>query len=199
MNYLAHFALSFHDEDVLVGQFIADDVKGRKYLDYPQSVANGILLHRFVDDRTDTHPECLALRALLRHDLGLLTSVAMDIFFDHMLAAGWNRLYAGSLRDFIDSSYSILTRHNDILTTKSKFLLDRMKHYDWLKMYEGIEGTSTILRQMASRIPYGILLAKAPDVLNKYYVQIEQTFEKFYPQLNDWTRTKFDTFAHRQP
>ena len=55
MNFLGHLALSGNDNDVLFGNFIADAIKGKSYLDWPKKVQKGILLHRFIDDFTDTH------------------------------------------------------------------------------------------------------------------------------------------------
>jgi len=45
MNYLAHLYLSGSNEHVLVGNFIADSVKGSKHKDYPYDIQRGILLH----------------------------------------------------------------------------------------------------------------------------------------------------------
>lgn len=43
MNYLAHLYLSGNNEDVLIGNFIADSVKGSKYKDYTSKIQQGIL------------------------------------------------------------------------------------------------------------------------------------------------------------
>ena len=58
MNYLAHVYLSCADEALTIGNFIADHVKGKAYLDYPETIQKGILLHRKIDHFTDQHP-CL--------------------------------------------------------------------------------------------------------------------------------------------
>ena len=55
MNYLAHVYLSGSDKDLIIGNFIADHVKGKAYLDYPETIQKGILLHRKIDDFTDRH------------------------------------------------------------------------------------------------------------------------------------------------
>ena len=57
MNFLAHAVLSFERPEIMVGNFIADFVKGNAYLEYPQSVRNGIMLHREIDKFTDQHPQ----------------------------------------------------------------------------------------------------------------------------------------------
>ena len=49
MNFLAHIFLSGNDEEVMIGNFIADAVKGRDYLGYSDGIVKGILLHRRID------------------------------------------------------------------------------------------------------------------------------------------------------
>ena len=49
MNYLAHVYLSNTDEALTIGNLIADHVKGKAYLDYPETIQKGILLHRKID------------------------------------------------------------------------------------------------------------------------------------------------------
>ena len=65
MNYLAHAVLSFNNDSVLVGQFIADDVKGNQWMNYETDIRNGILLHRFIDDFTDNHAAVLELKLII--------------------------------------------------------------------------------------------------------------------------------------
>ena len=52
--------LSGNDNEVLFGNFIADAVKGNSYLDLSKKVQEGVLLHRFIDDFTDTNSHYLA-------------------------------------------------------------------------------------------------------------------------------------------
>ncbi len=42
MNYLAHLHLSGLNKDVMLGNFIADGIRGQRYLDYPTGVQKGI-------------------------------------------------------------------------------------------------------------------------------------------------------------
>jgi len=44
MNFLAHLYLSPDNEDILLGNFIADAVKGKTFDNYKQSIKNGILI-----------------------------------------------------------------------------------------------------------------------------------------------------------
>ena len=55
MNFLAHLYLSKNNKNILIGNFIADAVKGKKYKDYSKEIQTGILLHREIDNFTDNH------------------------------------------------------------------------------------------------------------------------------------------------
>ena len=56
MNFLAHLYLSGNDENIMIGNFIGDHVKGNNFLKYDESIIFGIKLHRMIDAFTDSHP-----------------------------------------------------------------------------------------------------------------------------------------------
>ena len=53
MNYLGHLYLSDKEPYFLIGGFIADVIKGKKYDIYPKKIQKGIIFHRRVDTLTD--------------------------------------------------------------------------------------------------------------------------------------------------
>ena len=57
MNFLAHLKLSGDHESIMLGNFIADHIRGNKIHHLPQEVIDGIMLHRKIDYYTDHHPE----------------------------------------------------------------------------------------------------------------------------------------------
>lgn len=57
MNYLAHALLSNNNKGLLIGNFIADHIRGNDFKNFPEEVIKGILLHRRIDTFTDSHPE----------------------------------------------------------------------------------------------------------------------------------------------
>ena len=44
MNYLAHIYLSNENEGITIGNFIADEIKGKKYTAFPKEIQKGIFL-----------------------------------------------------------------------------------------------------------------------------------------------------------
>ncbi len=195
MNYLAHSFLAFGESELLAGQFLADDVKGNKYKDYPLRISQGIQLHRFIDHFTDTHELNLELRKVLRPDLGLLSSVAIDVYFDHILAKNWTSYHYRPREQFIQDVYDELTKYTGFMSEKRAYLFNKMREYDWLSSYHSLTGIQKTLQQMASRVPGGSSLLKSTDLLEKYMNFIEEVFEIFFPQLISAAKSKLDTFA----
>ena len=80
MNYLAHLYLSGSNEHILVGNFIADSIKGSTYKDYPSDIQRGVLLHRQIDTHTDSHPNFRTSTKRLHKNYGHYSGVIVDIF-----------------------------------------------------------------------------------------------------------------------
>ena len=87
MNYLAHIYLSGDDdEDLMIGNYIGDCVKGRRISDYPFRIQCGLLLHREIDSFTDTHPVYLQSKRRFMPVAGHYAGVVCDVVYDHFLA-----------------------------------------------------------------------------------------------------------------
>lgn len=195
MNYLAHFYLAFDNPDWLLGQFLGDYVKGKKYVEYPMSVQQGILLHRFIDYTTDNSTSTDEIRGLLRPELGRYSGIALDVYFDHFLAVNWNSYYNRPLEDFIQWSYSHLWALSSEMNNEMKTTLSYMMKYNWLERYKHQDGIERTLLEMSRRLPIGNSLGKAPETLRKQYAHIESAFFGFFPQLIAESKAKIDTFA----
>ncbi len=66
MNFLGHLYLAGNEPLVIVGNFMADAVKGRDLSRFPAAVEQGIRRHRAIDAFTDEHPLQLAGRRTRR-------------------------------------------------------------------------------------------------------------------------------------
>jgi len=199
VNYLAHFLLAFGDSELLTGQFIADAVKGRNFESYPERVTSGILLHRHIDHFTDTHPECLRLRELIRPELGLFSSVAIDIYFDHMLAMSWPKWHPSPLNQFAGACYSALTASKHHMPERMTITLDYMSRHDWLTHYATRAGIERSFRGLSSRVTGGERLLNAIPVLQREFAAIQRSFGLFFPELLESSKLKLSTFAPGNP
>lgn len=183
MNFLAHFYLSGNDTGLLQGNFLADAVKGKKYLDYSPEIRKGILMHRFIDHFTDTHPVTERTKKRLRPEFHHYAPVIVDVFYDHFLAAGWKNFSTVSLGEYARNVYRTLEENSEVFPEKSKYILKYMKMHDWLNAYASIEGIGVVLTGMSRRTPYVSGMERGAAALERDYEDCKKDFEEFFPLL----------------
>lgn len=183
MNYLAHFYLSGSDTGLLLGNFLADGVKGSKYLAYSQEIQKGIRMHRFIDQYTDTHEITELTKARLRPEFHHYAPVIQDVFYDHFLAANWKDFHPQPLSEFAQDVYAKLEEHNELYPLKMQYGLKYMKMHDWLTSYATIEGIHGALTGMSRRTPYVSHMEVASLALARDYEAYHKEFNAFFPQL----------------
>ena len=83
MNFLAHIYLSGDNDLIKIGNFMADGVRGNDYLDFPEEIQKGIILHRAIDTFTDAHPIFRKSKHRLHEKYGHYSGVIIDILYDH--------------------------------------------------------------------------------------------------------------------
>ena len=85
MNFLAHIYLSGNNKDITIGNFIADGIRGKKYLKYPKDIQTGILLHRQIDTFTDTHKTVRLSTKRLHKNYSHYSGVIVDILLHQII------------------------------------------------------------------------------------------------------------------
>ncbi|WP_250631540.1 acyl carrier protein phosphodiesterase [Rhodoflexus caldus] len=183
MNFLAHLALAAPDEGLLVGNFIADHVKGNRWQEFAPSVQAGILLHRAIDHFADTHPlvrqSAQRLRPRYRHYAGVL----VDVFYDHFLAASWNRYMDVPLPVFSKEMYALMNRHYELLPPTSRLFLQYAAERDILAAYAEVEVIGRVLQGMARRIARPSGIETATEELQTHYREFGEEFAQFWDEI----------------
>ncbi|MFN4234219.1 MAG: ACP phosphodiesterase [Bacteroidia bacterium] len=184
MNYLAHFYLSDNQPHLLVGNFIADQIKGKQIDLLPTPIAHGVRLHRFIDDFTDKHPVVSQSKARLRYRYRKYAGVIVDIFYDHFLAAYWEQYSEIDLKCFSKNVYSILESHTSFMPKIcSELILPTMKKQDWLCAYATLNGIERSLNGLSKRTRFDSQMEHAIEDFKKdYFIYLEE-FQEFLPDL----------------
>jgi acyl carrier protein phosphodiesterase len=183
MNHLAHLYLSSENEEEMVGQFIADAVKGNDFNLYRTDIRKGILLHRWVDSFTDTHDLVKELRAAYRPNLGLYSGVLIDLVFDHYLAKDFQSHSGRELEEFQQFTFGVLNKHEEFFPDKMKHYFFHMKDREFMMKYAHPDGMAVIVRQMGNRIPRGESLLVAGDFFEDYVEMASAYFPTFFEEL----------------
>lgn len=183
MNFLAHIYLSGNSDLVKIGNFMADGIRGKQYLDLHSEIQKGIILHRSIDTFTDAHPIFRQSTKRLHANYHHFSGVIVDVFYDHFLAKNW-RLYSDEkLEDFVVNFYNSLGTYHDLLSEKAKIMMPHMIHQNWLMSYQTIEGIEKILSQMDNRIKRESNMQFSVKELRLFYNEFESDFKIFFQDL----------------
>ena len=191
MNYLAHIYLSGESEQIKVGNFIGDFVKGNKHQQYPQQVAFGILLHRRIDSFTDQHPAVRQCIQLLRPGYGKYAGIVADVFFDHFLAFNWPDYSLDSLRQFTKNAHGIFLSNFGLLPLRVKQFLPFLIYHKRLESYAKQENMLPVLEIMSRHTSLPSNEKWAMQMLSQEYEQFEALFRSFFPELIDYVESDF--------
>ncbi|WP_339878388.1 ACP phosphodiesterase [uncultured Algoriphagus sp.] len=190
MNYLAHAYLSFGQDEVLVGNFIGDFVKGKMMSGFPQGVQNGIKLHREIDLFTDTHPLVRAGQSYLRPTFRHYSTVITDIYFDYFLAKNWAKYSSIPLENFIQNTFVTLRHHRQLFPDRFANMFQWMEKDNWLLKYREIDGIKQTLTGMSRRTRFDSKMDVAHLALIEKEAEFEVIFFAFFKDLETFAREK---------
>lgn len=190
MNYLAHIYLSNEEEEITLGNFIADGVKGKKYVQFPLGIQQGILLHRAIDSYTDEHPIVRKSTKRLHKKYSHYSGVIVDILYDHFLAKNWTQYHSIPLHKYTENFYNLINSNFDRLTPRIQKMMPYMIEQNWLLSYASIDGIGKILDQMNRRTNNQSKMNLAVIELTKYYKEFEEEFTLFFEDLKKYSKNK---------
>ncbi|MGY5351788.1 acyl carrier protein phosphodiesterase [Wenyingzhuangia sp. IMCC45533] len=183
MNFLAHLYLASSNKNIIIGNFIADNVKGSKIAHFSKDIQFGIKMHRAIDTFTDEHPIFRQSKRRLDDKYKLYKGVIIDILYDHFLAKNWLDYSNVPLSVFSQGVYQLLNDNYDVLPTKTQHLLPYMTQQNWLYMYRNVFGITSILHDMNVRTKGISKMNEAVVDLEDNYLIFEQDFTNFFAEL----------------
>ncbi len=183
LNYLAHSYLSYQKTDLIIGNFIADSIKGNQFEGLTDGIIEGIRLHRKIDTFTDAHPIYLTSKHRFSKEFDKYSSVLMDIIYDHYLAKNFEQYSPLSLQQHADGIYEILKNNHSILPENAKRFYGYMTERNILFHYSSLIGIETVLTHLSNRIRNRFELQLAIPILEANYLEIEEEFTIFFDDL----------------
>lgn len=195
MNYLAHLFLAGSDPEIILGNFIADHVKGSDVLNYSDKIRKGISMHRAIDTFTDQHPVVKQSIMRLRTDFRKYAGVIVDMYYDHYLSANWNEYSNQELVDFTKTRYDILNSFIAIIPARSARLLYYMEKQNWLQSYSSFDGMQQAFNGMSRRTTFESKMELAVVNLKAGYPEFRHEFRQFFPELQLHVNSNFEAIA----
>ena len=188
MNYLAHIFLSGSDPEIMTGNFIGDHVKGRNYDGFTDGMIKGIELHRAIDTFTDSHPVVMESKLRLRPVFRKYSPVIIDVFYDHFLAAGFDRYSKISLEDYSQQAYREILKRESLIPGKAQYMLKYMVPQNWLLKYASLEGINKALSGMSRRATFDSGMERATAHLEADFNLFKNEFDLFFPELQEYCK-----------
>lgn len=199
MNFLAHIHLSGSSEQVIIGNFIGDSIKGRHFESYPEMVQHGIWLHRHIDFFTDTHRVVRDSKKLLTTQYGRYSGVVVDILYDYFLSVNWELFSGVPLDEFILDTYELLIRNSLHFPKEVKRFFPFFILRDWLGRYTSLGGIHEVLYKMSVKTSLPDRADDAMDVLEKHYDEFNSHFLEFFPELVSSVRKEYKILLPDMP
>lgn len=193
MNFLAHLVLSNDDDDLKLGNFIADFVKSSDWKAFEPMVVEGIRLHHKIDFFTDNHSIVEESKERLRPRHGKYSPVVVDIMYDHFLAKNFRDFYPQNLEEFARASYDLFHRRWQELPKATQLIVPYMESGNWLANYASREGLERTFSGMSRRASFTNNMAEAVEDIFKNYDAFEAEFRNYFPLLQDYVRQEVNS------
>ncbi len=190
MNFLAHLFLSENNTNIMIGNFIADHIKGNQFSHFDEEIQQGILLHREIDTFTDAHPIVRKSKRRLHKRYGHYGGVIIDIFYDYFLAKNWIQYSEIPLALFTSAIYKLFQNKSSELPLKSQNFINYMIEYNILYNYQFKKGIAKVLNGMNQRTKGKSQMNLAIEDLELLQSELEDDFTLFFRDLQVFTKTK---------
>lgn len=183
MNFLAHIFLSGNEQEIQIGNFIGDFVKGKEMNTYPDGIRKGIYIHRAIDHFTDHHPVVKESKQKLWDKYSHYAAVIVDVYYDHFLAADFDTIAGQPLKDFTTHFYQMIHEQKQWLPENVQRMLFFMEKDNWLFHYRTVEGIDRALTGISRRTKFRSGMEKASVDLEAHYESFHNDFNRFFPDL----------------
>ena len=183
MNFLAHLYLSKNNTNLMIGNFIADHIRGNNYESFSKDIQQGIFLHRAIDTFTDAHKIVRKSKRRLHARYRHYDGVIIDIFYDYFLAKNWSDYSEIPLDVYTNSIYSLFDEIKLNLPAKSQQFIKYMIEYDILFNYKYKDGIEKVLNGMNRRTKGKSQMNLAIEDLRNLEAELEEDFTLFFKDL----------------
>jgi acyl carrier protein phosphodiesterase len=193
MNFLAHLCLANGDSGLMLGGLVADFVRGQRALRaFPEPVKQGIVLHRFIDQRTDHSAVVKNLRTRFPREFRRYAGIIIDLAFDHELAVNWWRYMPGSLERFDLETRDLLRDNAKMVPEGLARFMSYADRHGLFSAYREADVTLFALAGLGTQLSRPNPLHRVAEIWPELAPEIKLAFRKFFPliqsEVTDWRK-----------
>lgn len=183
MNFLFHMILSGADDQLLVGNFMGDFVKGPLQQGrFPEKISQGVTLHRRIDSYAERHPLFRRSRGRIDPGYGHYRGILVDMFYDHLLFNDWGRWSEEPFTAFLARSRRAVESQRHVIPAAMQPLLPVIFN-DLLPSYATVEGIARALVRLSRRIGRDNPLSGGERELVRLYGDLHTDFQGFTSEI----------------
>lgn len=166
----------------MLNNLFGDFVKGKDLSRFPEQVQRGIRLHRQIDDYIDHHPQVLELVHQLQPELPKVSAIAIDLYFDHLLAKNWQQYHKMTLTGFLENFYAHAKADSAVYGEEFSQFIRQLIHYNWISYYPKLEGLEKACKGVASRLSFSSKLTEGRAIFEHHEKAISEVFNLYMEQ-----------------
>ena len=177
---------------------LRDFVRGRRALrNYPEPVQQGIMLHRYIDKRTDSSKTVKKLRPKFPREFRRYAGIIIDLAFDHELALNWWRYMPGSLERFDQETRDLIRDNADMVPEGLHQFMRYADRHGLFAAYRDEDVTLYALAGLGTRLSRANPLHRVAEIWPDLVPEFRSSFREFYPQIQsdvlEWRKLKSTT------
>jgi acyl carrier protein phosphodiesterase len=184
MNFLGHLYFSRNDKELMLANLFGDFVRGKDLSNFRPKTQQGIFLHRQIDSYIDNHPAVHDLLQILYEPLPKVAGVAIDLYFDHLLALNWNTHHPEKLEIFIQKFYDSIDLNHPEFSSDFRYMISKMQEKNWLYQYQFEHGLYKACLGVSSRISFENELKNGLSVFHSFKTDIQRAFNLYMTDAN---------------
>jgi acyl carrier protein phosphodiesterase len=183
MNHLAHVVLAGRNPLAVTGALLGDFWRGALDPNWPAALAAGVRLHRHIDSWTDHHPAVLEARDCFDRGFRRYAGIALDVWFDHLLANDFARRAGEELAVVEDRVRASLARAPTDLPMPFRVHVARVLAGPGLGAIAEREVVDATLMRIGARLSRPNPLPHALPLLEALAPPLERAFARLWPGL----------------
>jgi len=172
--------LSGNDDELLVGNFMGDFVKGPLDDRFPARIRQGLTLHRRIDSFASQNELFQKSRRRIDAHFGLYRGVMVDIFYDHYLVVDWSNWSGEPLDEYLARSRRVISNHYGELPERLQKLVPYIFD-ELIPSYAEVRGIGNALERMSRRLTRSNPLAGGEKEMLRHYNDLRSDFSGFMP------------------
>jgi len=168
----------------MLGGLFGDFVRGRWALrSFSEPVRQGIILHRYIDRRTDHSSAVKNLRPKFPREFRRYSGIIIDLAFDHELALNWWRYMPQSLERFDVETRDLIRENAEIVPDG---LTQFMRYADRHGLFTAYRDEDVILYALAglgTRLSRSNPLHRVAEIWPDLRLEFRSSFREFFPVI----------------